>query len=151
TRIATRAAVRHQADEASIRVASGLRSHLHRQTLRLGPSDLAGDRADYAQNLFTTEVDAIRNGISDWLTRLARDLPTVLVLAVLAALVDWRLFFLCAVPLAGCWWIVDFERWQGSARREQADRMAGSSLRLLSDSLRKSRLVRGYAMETFEQ
>jgi ABC-type multidrug transport system fused ATPase/permease subunit len=149
-RIALRAAVRHRADEVGIRIASSLRSQLHRQTLRLGPSDLAGERADYAQRLFTDEVDSLRNGISDWLTRLARDVPTVVLLTVLAALIDWRLFFYCLVPLIGCWWIVEFERRQGLVRREQGEANGAKALRLLSDSLRKSRLVRGYGMENFE-
>lgn len=149
-RIAARARVRRLADEVAIRVASGLRLQLHRQTLRLGPSDLQGEREEQAQQLFTRDVHQVRDGLSDWLTAFWRNVPALLLLAITALLVHWRLFYICVIPLVGCWWIVAFEKRQGLARREQADARADASLRLLSDSLRKSRLVRGYAMETFE-
>jgi ABC-type multidrug transport system fused ATPase/permease subunit len=149
-RIAARARVRRLADELAIRVASSLRLQLHRQTLRLGPSDLQGERREQAQQLFTRDVDQVRDGLSDWLTAFWRNVPALLLLAITALLVHWRLFYICVIPLVGCWWIVAFERRQGLARREQADARADAALRLLSDSLRKSRLVRGYAMESFE-
>ncbi|MBX3443151.1 MAG: ABC transporter ATP-binding protein [Planctomyces sp.] len=149
-RIAARARVRRSADDFATRVASSLRSQLHRQALRLGPSDLDGARQDEALRLFTRDVDQIQDGVSDWLTRLGRDLPTLIALAILALAIDWRLFLICAVPLGCCWWVVDVERKQSDARRREAESKAASALRLLSDSLRKSRLVRGYGMETFE-
>lgn len=149
-RIAARARVRRLADEFAIKAASSLRSQIHRQTLRLGPSDLEGERQQQAQQLFTRDVDFVGHGLSDWLTAVWRNVPALLLLAALALLVHWRLFYICVVPLMGCWWIVAFEKRQGLTRREQAEAKANSALRLLSDSLQKSRMVRGYAMETFE-
>jgi ABC-type multidrug transport system fused ATPase/permease subunit len=149
-RIACRARSRRRADEFGLRASSSLRSQLHRQTLRLGLSDLEGERPGHAQALFTSEIERIQDGLSDVMVRLCRDLPTVVVLALVAILVDWKLFLLCLVSLIPCWWIVDYERRQTDARQRQAEDKANAALRLLSDSLRKSRLVRGYAMEQFE-
>ncbi|QDT53938.1 Putative multidrug export ATP-binding/permease protein [Caulifigura coniformis] len=150
-RIAARARVRRAAEEYALQSASSLRSHLHRQTLRIGLGDLEGDRATRAQQLFVDEVNAVRDGLSDWITGLCRDIPTILALFLLAVLVDWRLSLICLLPLLGVWWFVDFEQKQGEARRQQAQLNAESAVRLLSAGLCQSRLVRGYAMEAFEQ
>ncbi|OAI53460.1 hypothetical protein AYO47_00855 [Planctomyces sp. SCGC AG-212-M04] len=150
-RIASRARVRRAAEDYAHKEASSLRVHLHRQTLRVGLGDLEGDRATRAQNLFVDGVNAIRDGLSDWITGLCRDLPTIIALLVLAMLVDWRLSLICLLPLLGVWWFVDFEKKQGEIRRDQAEANAASAVRLLSAGLCQSRLVRGYAMEAFEQ
>ncbi len=150
-RIAARARVRRAAEDYALLTASSLRSHLHRQTLRVGLGDLEGDRASRAQKLFEEGVNAIRDGLSDWITGVCRDLPTLIALLLLAVAVDWRLTFICLLPLLGVWWFVDFEKQQGVARREQSELNAASALRLLSAGLCQSRLVRGYGMEAFEQ
>ena len=150
-RIASRARVRRAAEDYSLQTASSLRAHLHRQTLRIGLGDLEGDRAAIAQKLFVDDVNAIRDGLSDWISGLCRDLPTLVALFLLAVAVDWRITLICLLPLIAVWWFVDFERRQGDARREQSDLNAASALRLLSAGLGQSRLIRGYAMEAFEQ
>lgn len=150
-RIASRARVRRSAEDFALQAAASLRSYLHRQTLRLGPGDLEGDRASRAQSLFVDEVDVVRDGLSDWLTGLCRDVPTLLFLFLLAVLVDWRMSLICALPLLGIWWFVDVERKLGESRRQQSELNAASAMRLLSAGLCQTRLVRGYAMETFEQ
>ncbi len=143
--------MRRAAEDFATQSASSLRSHLHRQTLRLGLGDLEGDRAERAQQLFVNDVNAVRDGLSDWITGLCRDVPTLIALCGLSALVDWQLTLICLLPLLGVWWFVDFERQQGESRRQQAEQNAQSALRLLSAALGQSRLIRGYAMESFEQ
>ncbi|HVJ85000.1 MAG TPA: ABC transporter transmembrane domain-containing protein, partial [Caulifigura sp.] len=150
-RIASRARVRRAAEDYSHQSASSLRAHIHRQTLRIGLGDLEGDRATRAQKIFVDDVNAVRDGLSDWITGLCRDVPTLAALFLLALAVDWRLTLICLLPLLAVWWFVDFEKKQGDARREQTDFNAASALRLLSAGLCQSRLVRGYAMEAFEQ
>jgi ATP-binding cassette, subfamily B, bacterial len=150
-RIAARARVRRAAEDYALHAASSLRAHLHRQTLRLGLGDLEGERATRAQSLFVDGVNAIRDGLSDWITGVCRDIPTIIALLVLGLLVDWRLSLICLLPLLAVWWFVDFEKKQGEFRRQHAEQNAASAVRLLSAGLCQSRLVRGYAMEAFEQ
>ncbi len=149
-RIAAWARVRRAAEDYALQMASSLRAHLHRQTLRIGLGDLEGDRAARAQKLFIDDVNSVRDGLSDWITGVCRDLPTLIALFSLALAVDWRLTLICLLPLLGVWWFVDFERRQGAARREQSELNAASALRLLSAGLCQSRLIRGYALEAFE-
>jgi ABC-type multidrug transport system fused ATPase/permease subunit len=149
-RIASRARVRRAAEDYAHHEASSLRVHLHRQMLRVGLGDLEGDRATRAQTLFVDGVNSIRDGLSDWITGLCRDIPTIIALLLLALVVDWRLSLICLLPLLGVWWFVDFEKKQGEVRRQQAELNAESALRLLSAGLGQSRLVRGYALESFE-
>src|SRR5690606_16849125 len=59
--------------------------------------------------------------------------------------------FQCLVPLAACWWLVHHQRSLGRQARQIAEAHADSQLRLLAESLNKTRIVRGYNMEEFEQ
>jgi ABC-type multidrug transport system fused ATPase/permease subunit len=137
--------------QAALVVVGRQRTHVHRQAMRLGPGDLRGKSRQTVHSLFTTEIDRLRDGITEWMQSVPRD-PVVLVLLLLLALsLDWRLTLLCLVPLAFCWWFVHREYSWGRLRRELADARAESELRLLAESLNKARIVRGYGMEEYEQ
>lgn len=137
--------------QAAMEIAGRQRKNLHRQALRLGPGDLSGESRRTVHALFTTEMDAIRNAIAEWLQSIPRD-PLMLVLLILLAVsVDWRLTLQCLVPLGACWWLVHRERSRGRHRRQLAEARADSELRLLAESLDKARIVRGYNMEEYEQ
>ncbi|WP_437204896.1 ATP-binding cassette domain-containing protein [Planctomicrobium sp. SH664] len=128
-----------------------LRGAIHRQTLRLGPSDLTGQRYQSALKLFIDEGETVRQALSEWRWRLTRAwavLPT-LVIAILA--IDWRLGLECLVPTVACWLIYKYERANGARKREIAESHAETEVRFLSESLKQTRLVRGYNMEEFEQ
>lgn len=136
---------------AGLDVATRLRRSIHRQTLRLGPSDLEGRSNEQALQLFTTEVDRLRDGVYRWARTIGRDPIRLALLVVFTVAVDTRLAALCLVPLFGCWY---FAHWE-SERTDQVGRLvradAERELKLLAESLQKTRLVRGFAMEGFEQ
>src|SRR5262249_5549917 len=88
--------------EAGLDVAVRLRRSIHRQTLRLGPSDLEGHSGQQAVHLFTTEVDRLSAGVTRWAERMARDPLQLVLLLGLAVAVDARLAAVCLVPLVGC-------------------------------------------------
>jgi ABC-type multidrug transport system fused ATPase/permease subunit len=56
----------------------------------------------------------------------------------------------CLIPLALCWYLLHREQRRSRDAQALASARADSELRLLAESLRKTRLVRGYSMETFE-
>ncbi len=131
-------------------VAMRLRNTLHRQTLRLGPSDLEDNSSDEALDLFTGDVDQVRDGLYLWLNRIAR-LPVLLVLLVGAALLVHPLLAMqCLIPLAACWYLVQREKQRSESVRRLAEDRAHTELRLLAEGLGKTRLVRGFGMEAFE-
>jgi len=128
-----------------------LRNSIHRQTLRLGPSDLTEQRHQFALRLFTKETDDLRAGMTQWRWRLLRALTIVPVLVVSVLAIDWRLALECLIPAAACWWVYRFERARGAAMRQLSEAHGEAEVRFLSEALKQTRLVRGYHMEEFEQ
>jgi ABC-type multidrug transport system fused ATPase/permease subunit len=138
--------VRHALD-----IASRLRQSIHRQALRLGTSDLSGGAGEQALELFTTEVDRLRAGVFQYADRMGRDPLQVVLLLLLGIAVDPQLAFVCLGPAAACWFLVGWQRNTSEARRRRADADAEKELRILAESLERTRLVRGFGMEAFEQ
>ncbi|MCA9026644.1 MAG: ABC transporter ATP-binding protein [Planctomycetaceae bacterium] len=136
--------------KTAMQVVATQREHLHRQALRLGPGDLLGRTSQEVMSLFTKESEIVRTGIARMMQSVVRDLIMLVLLSVLALSVDWRLTLQCLVPLAACWWLVHYERSRGLARKRLATAQADTELRRLSESLNKTRIVRGYNMEEFE-
>jgi len=135
---------------AAVRVAGKLRQSIHRQANRLGPSDLDGSQGRQAVELFTTSVDMVAQGVVSWLSLRGRDLPRLVLVALTLLLIDPSLTLVCVVPLLLLWWLV--ERHEARARQEDQVSWERSDreVRLLAESLTKTRLVRGYRLETLE-
>lgn len=132
-------------------VAARLRQSIHRQTLRLGPSDLEGRSNQQALELFTTQVDHLREGVLLWATRMARDPLQLALLALLGLAVEPKLAIVCLVPALVCWFLAHRERRRVEQQRQLAEAHSAGELRILAESLEKTRLVRGFAMEAFDQ
>jgi ABC-type multidrug transport system fused ATPase/permease subunit len=145
------ARARLQAEKAALDVVTRLRRSLHRQALRLGPSDLLDQAGERVLGLFTAEAERVREGIAVYVYRLSRHPIKLVLLVTMALLFSWRDTLICLVPLAACLIFAHRERKRRSdAYRLDADR-ARSELQILAEALRKTRLVRGYGMEEFEQ
>lgn len=127
-----------------------LRSAIHRQALRLNLGDLDGKGRRQAQALFTSQSDAVTGSLTHLVFHVVRD-PLRIGLCFLAMLaIDWRLTLLCLLPASAAWAYIESERRRGVAQQKLADSRATRSLRLLSEGLGKSRLIRGYGMESSE-
>ena len=132
-------------------IATKLRRSIHRQTLRLGPSDLEGTSCGQAMQLFTAETDRIGSGVFLWAQRMGRDPLRLAALVGLAVAVDPVLAGVCLVPIVVCWYLAQREFSRIEQVRQLSEANASKELRVLAESLEKTRLVRGYAMEAFEQ
>ncbi|MFG0334899.1 MAG: ABC transporter ATP-binding protein, partial [Maioricimonas sp. JB049] len=148
--VAALARIRTRGMRVAVQVSEHLRELLHRQVLRMETGDLSGQEQQRPLELFTTEVDQVRDGVYAWVTRSARDGVAFVLLTTLLFILDWRLALQCSVPVAIGWWIYNRGRARGLERRQLAESKAESELRLLAESLKKTRLVRGYGMEDFE-
>lgn len=143
-------AASHNADNVARLATNDIRRALHRQALRLNLGDLDGKGRRQATALFTGQADTIGASISSLVFHLVRDpLRLAVAVAVLFA-VDWRLTILTALPLAAAWFFNESERVRGKAAQNLAESLAQRALRLLSEGLAKSRLIRGYGMEDRE-
>lgn len=132
-------------------LAARLRKSIHRQTLRLGPSDLEGREISQAQQHFTQDVEQLAESVYSWTDRLGRDPLQLLLLIGLAIAVHPVLAIECLIPLGVCWYLTQRQREAGDEARAVAAAQSAKDLRLLGESLMKTRLVRGYGMENFEQ
>ena len=135
---------------ASQEVATRLRKSLHRQTLRLGPSDLEDDAGELAFLMFTGDVERVREGIQTWFERVVKYPLLLSGLATLLLITHWLLALQCLVPLLACLYLVRKERHRFEQSRRRLEDRVGDDLRLLAEGLRKTRLVRGFGMENFE-
>jgi ABC-type multidrug transport system fused ATPase/permease subunit len=73
----------------------------------------------------------------------------MLVVCLLA--IEWRLGLQCLIPTGFCWWIYRRERQRRLRGREVADSHVETEVGFLAEGLHKTRLVRGYGVEEFEQ
>ncbi|MFV0442416.1 MAG: ABC transporter transmembrane domain-containing protein [Planctomycetaceae bacterium] len=142
--------VRMLSAQIAMEAASGLRRSIHRQALRLGPSDLDGAEQATAIELFTDAANNARRALSRWIAGVVRAPVEIILLLALLLLTDWRLALQCGIPVAMIGWVIAREKQRGVDRRVRADAEADADLRPLADGLRKTRLVRGYGMEDFE-
>lgn len=127
-----------------------LRRTLHRQTLRLGPGALDESEPEQVLNLFTAEADRVRDGIAAWVYRIGRYPFELALLLLVTIAIHWWLAFQCLIPMAFCWYLVKREGQRFAAARQLAQARTEAELRLLAESFRKTRIVRGYGMEEFE-
>jgi ABC-type multidrug transport system fused ATPase/permease subunit len=142
--------VRRLSDLVASDAATRLRSTLHRQALRLGPSDLEDKEVTHALTLFTEEVDRLRDGIAVWIARLARAPLSLLLLLIVAFSIDPLAAMQCIIPLGCCWLLIRREQRSNEVAQNRTEARTEAELRLLAEGFRKTRIVRGYAMEKFE-
>ena len=143
-------AARSQADRLAHDVSVSLRGQIHRQALRLNPGDLDARGRRDAESLFVDQVDRVTAAVRDTVFHTARDPFRLLALAALLLVIDPMLTLLALVPLLAGWILIEWERVHGGATERMAKATAQRHLRALSEALGKSRLIRGYGLESFE-
>ncbi len=142
---------RRQRKQLELETAGQLRSHVHRQALRLGPSDLQRSDATQVLELFKSDIDQLRVTLGHWLTAWTCEPIRIPLLVILALLIDAKITFYCGVPLLFGWLVFEHRRRALVQARRLAVSQSQDELRLLSESLTRGRLVRGYGMEQSAQ
>lgn len=127
-----------------------IRRALHRQALRLGPGDIQDSNQPRALPLFTEDTEEIRQGVYEWIYRVGRYSSSLVLFFVVALAIHWRVALQCLIPLAGCWYFIQREFRRSSITHALAEARAESELRLLAEAFRKTRIIRGYGMESSE-
>lgn len=139
--------LRRQAMKAALDSVAPLRRNVHRQALRLGSEDLDGADTATAMQLFTRELEALRQHLA---RRIEIDLRAPLELAVLALVVVSiqplvSAHFLLFLGVA--WYYVETRRRHASAELHQAKQLADAELQQLAEGFQAARLVRGLGIE----
>lgn len=128
-----------------------LRLQLHRQVLRLGPSDLEGTEHAAGMKLFVDDANSLREALFQRADCLTRDPFQLALLLVVPLAVAPILTLQCAIPLLACGYIVREAAKRARANERLATAHADHELDLLAESLQKTRLIRGYGMDEFER
>ena len=145
-----RSLARLDAAKAAAAAVTRARRAVHRQALRLGPSDLTDDGPAAVLELFTDAGETLKAGIRDGVLLLGRHPVKIALLLALALLVSPLATVQCAVPLLACWYLLRRGRRGVERARLLASHRSNRALRLLGEGLAKSRVVCGYGMEEFE-
>ncbi|HEV3121704.1 MAG TPA: ABC transporter ATP-binding protein, partial [Isosphaeraceae bacterium] len=143
--------VRHGAlAEASSHVATALRRQIHRQIYRLGQSSLPTEGIGPVINLFTREVNDVRDGVYTHIDQVPRSAILGIGLLLVAFCASWvGATFLIALGLLV--WVTARKLNKGSRlAAEGASRDAAVQLCLLHEDLGLLRTVRVYGMEAMD-
>ncbi|MDB5386470.1 MAG: Xenobiotic-transporting ATPase [Planctomycetaceae bacterium] len=136
-----------QRTRLELEIAGQMRSHIHRQVLRLGPADLQRTDSHGVLDLFTRDIGQIRQVLAKWLEASEEVPAQVVMFGLLALAIHPTMTFYCGVPLILYWVIQQHYRQERLTAQEVAAAHSQDELRLLSESLTRSRLVSGYGME----
>lgn len=139
-----------RAARAGLEVATRLRRNLHRQALRVGPGDLLEADRRRVHDLFTADVETIRTALSGWIFLLGSGVGLTVSLAAIALLTNWRVAVLGLIPLLCCWYLFLRLRKRRLENRRYDTAVHADELTGLSEGFAKTRIIRGFGMETFE-
>lgn len=127
-----------------------LRESLHRHSLRTGTSDLFDREVSDVLSLFSTDIESVEHWIAKLVARAPQVPSHMAVLVAIGATIDWSFLIECGVPLLACSLFILRLR-NGSSRRIRLEEdRASAEFRLVSEGLRRSRLIRGFLLDGFE-
>jgi ABC-type multidrug transport system fused ATPase/permease subunit len=142
---------KHLAIDLAEAAAVSLRRQIHRQVYRLGQSALPSEGTGPAVNLFTRDVNDVRDGILVHFDRSYRIPVLVVGLLAIPLVISWKLT-IGVIGLAGLCWVVSWT--MDRSVRQQTDgaaRDAAVQLCLLQEDLAMLRTVRIYGMEAIDR
>lgn len=142
--------IHYHSQRAALRVAVSFRNHLHRQVMRLSPEEIDEQSARSAVDLFTFQVDGVRYGLENWISRLAQYPLELACLIGLALSVDPLMTVQWSIPLLLCMFLVERSTTRIAAARRLTDDRLRDEYQALSQQMLNARLVRGFGMEQLD-
>lgn len=141
---------RRAAGQCASHTGRQLRESLHRHSLRMGTSDLFDRQVSDVVKLFTVEVESVQQWIKAFISRSFQVPLQLLVVVLIGCLIDFSFLVECGVPLIACWLFVLRRRIRHREKvRLELDR-ASTGLKLTTESIDRSRLIRGFLLDAFE-
>ncbi|WP_435010032.1 ABC transporter ATP-binding protein [Tundrisphaera lichenicola] len=135
----------------SLEVATNLRRQIHRQLYRLGQSSLPSEGTGPVMNLFTREVNDVREGIATELEQSIR-IPSIVVgLLVLSLMVSWSSTLALATLVSLVWLMVRHLNRSAELASVVATRESALQLCLLQEDFSMIRTVRVHGMENVDK
>jgi ATP-binding cassette subfamily B protein len=128
-----------------------LRQQIHDRAIRLDSADLNGQQRRLTEHLFNSAATQLEVSAAEWFfARITLNLDLVFLLLT-AAFVDWRVAIEIVFPVIICWLALRMESEQRLESSQLLAEQEQRELQRLAEGLRKSRVISGFAMESFEQ
>jgi ATP-binding cassette subfamily B protein len=128
-----------------------LRQHIHRKALRLEPADLTGEQTQGANHLFQESAQQLESSASGWALIVTSGVPE-LGLALIAGLAtNWRVAVEAFIPVILGRMILQRELTRGDSSLRLLSEQVQRGLTAMAESLRKTRIVTAFGMESQEQ
>ncbi len=128
-----------------------LRQHIHRKALRLEPADLTGEQTQGANHLFKESAQQLESSASGWALIVTSGIPE-LVLALVAGLAtNWRVAVEAFIPVILGRMVLQREQARGDSSLRLLSEQVQRGLTAMAESLRKTRIVTAFGMESQEQ
>lgn len=128
-----------------------LRQHIHRKALRLEPADLTGEQTQGANHLFQESAQQLESSASGWALIVTSGIPE-LALALIAGLAtNWRVAIEAFIPVILGRMILQREQTRGDSSLRLLSEQVQRGLTAMAESLRKTRIVTAFGMESQEQ
>jgi len=139
--------VRIHSHQAAMESVAATRRNIHRQALRLGAEDLDGAGFETARQLFTTEVEAVRNRVANWIEYDVRFVPELVCLGAISLSIQPLMTAQALLFLGIAWFFIESEAQRAASNRRLTSELASAELSRQADGLRSARLVRGLGIE----
>lgn len=128
-----------------------LRQHIHRKALRLEPADLTHEQTQGAKHLFQESAQQLETSAGAWALIVTSGLPE-LALALTAGLAtNWRVALQALIPVILGRMILQREQARGDSSLGLLSEQVQRGLTSMAESLRKTRIVTAFGMESQEQ
>ncbi|MEZ6038863.1 MAG: ABC transporter ATP-binding protein [Planctomycetaceae bacterium] len=135
----------------SLSVVQRLRQHIHRKAIRLEPADLSREQSQATDRLFREATRSLESSATRWGHRWLLSGPDITIALLTALCIHWRLSIEVIVPVILGWYAIGMERQRSSNSSGLLAEQSERGLQRLSEGLRKTRIVTGFAMEQLEQ
>lgn len=142
--------VRSLLQQSAIEAVTATRKNLHRQVLRLGPEDLDGTAYETAIQLFSHDVETIRDRLYQTLVIVIRYPIELVGLSIVLFSINWSLTLQWVAPLTLGLILLDGLRKTGLKRQRLVEDKTLDEEKQLLAILKNARLTRGLGIEQIE-
>lgn len=127
-----------------------LRQNMHRNAIRVEPSDFSGGQAGDIDRLFRDSTVHLETAGCRWGVVVLTATMDVLVLVLVALLTQWRVTLEALVPMLLIHFFIRYEADRGESSLRLLSEQANRVLARMAEGLQKSRIVAGFGMEQVE-
>lgn len=139
--------IRLCAHQIAIDAVLATRRNLHRQVLRLGPEDVDGTGHEIATRLFTVEVDIIRRGLYESVSRYMRYPLELVGLSIVLLSINWQMALQWIAPSVLALVLADRVVRTAQRKQRQAEDQCRDEEQVLLSSFKNARVTCGLGIE----